>query len=473
MRNENKLAWWGSPRHQLFTIIVFVILASLDNAARGVLPPLYAVMARDLVVAESSLGLVTALTILVVAVTSVWWGYRGDKGNRKRLLFYGTLIWSTAMLFTGLAQSYLQFLMFQVVTAVGIGCIASVGFSVISDLIPPARRGLALSFWGLSQGGGGGIGAMLGGFLGAYNWPLPFFTVAAAGMLFAVLYLFTFEPRRGRTELELASLFAAGKSYQHHIQGADIRLILSRRSNRWLMLQAFLATLTYGSLGWMPRLFIARVEAAGYSLETATMAGNLFSLLFQTGFYFAILGGHLGDRWQQRRPGDRALLCSLGIWASIPFQMLVFLVPLHGLDLPPQGGVVAVAGATLMTIVTNPGVAGAFVLALVAIALASVDIPNRSALLTELNLPEHRGTMAGFLTIATGLGVAMGNALAGLLFGYLENHFAPPLNYAVGLACFQLLFIPAGWCYYQLSKTSGYDISQVKQVLAERGQQPS
>ena len=424
----SKPAWWGGERHRWFTLIVFVILASLDNAARGVLPPLYAVMARHFQVSEAALGYVSALGTLVVAITAVAWGYKGDQGDRKRLLLYGTLIWSSAMFMTGLSQSYLQLLIFQLITAVGIGCIASIGFSVVNDFIPPGRRGLALSFWGLSQGGGGGIGAMLGGFLGASNWPLPFFMVAAAGLLFAFFYLFTFEPKRGRTETELTSLFATGENYRYQIRWEDLRLMLFRRSNLWLMLQAFLATITYGSLVWMPRLFISRLETAGYSLETATMAGNFFSLIFQTGFYFAILAGHLGDRWQRRRPGGRALLCALGIWASIPFQILVFLVPLRGLEIPAEGGVITVAVATLLSIVTNPWVAVVFGLSLVAIALSSVDIPNRSATLAEVNLPEHRGTMAGFLLVAIGLGVALGNALAGLSFGYLENSFAPPLN---------------------------------------------
>jgi len=104
--------WWGSDRHKFFTVVVFVILASLDNAARGVLPPLYAVMARDFAVPESWLGFVSAITLLVVAVTAVGWGYWGDRSSRKRLLLYGTLIWSAAMFLTGVSQTYGQLLGF-------------------------------------------------------------------------------------------------------------------------------------------------------------------------------------------------------------------------------------------------------------------------------------------------------------------------------------------------------------------------
>ena len=41
----------------------------------------------------------------------------------------------------------------------------------------------------------------------------------------------------------------------------------------------------------------------------------------------------------------------------------------------------------------------------------------------------------------------------------------------MGLALFQLIFIPAGLCYYQLSRTTEDDMNQVKQILAERGRQ--
>jgi MFS family permease len=234
------------------------------------------------------------------------------------------------------------------------------------------------------------------------------------------------------------------------------------------MLVAFLTTLSYGSLIWMPRLFIARVEAAGYSLETATMAGNLLSLLFQTGFYFTILAGHLGDRWQRRHSSGRAWFCAVTTLAAIPFQIAIFFVPLHGLDIPAAGGMTEVAIATLISIVANPWVAGTFVLALAAAAFASADAPNRSAILTDVNLPEHRGTIIGLLTIGTGLGLALGNVLAGILFDQLASTFTPPLNYAVGLALFQLLFIPAVYCYYQLTRTTGHDIASVKRILAER-----
>lgn len=462
-----------NPRHT-YTLFIFIVLSSLDNAARTVAPPLYAVMARDLGVAEAALGAVTASGILVIAASSAIWGYWGDRSSRKRLLLIGTLIWSTGMALTSGAESYQALFAFQMMAALGVGCIAAVAFSVVADLVSPARRGFVLSLWAISQGVlGGGGGSLLGSTLGAYQWRLPFAVIAGAGFLFAILYLFTYEPRRGQSEPELAELFTRGESYQHRISFGDIRVILARRTNVWLLLQGLMATLAGGSLIWMPRLYIARVEALGYGLETATVVGNFLALLLQSGVYFAVLGGYLGDRWQRRSPRGRTLLCTITSISAIPFLMVLFFLPLPILDIPQGEGVPWIIFATLSSIFTNGWVAGAFGCALIGMALLSMDAPNRAALLSDVNLPEHRSTAVGISILITGIGAAIGNAATGALFSLLSSSFAPPLNYAVGLACFQLFALPAGLFYFQMTRTVGPDIAAARKTLMARAATPT
>ena len=198
INNLNRPTWWGRSTHTAFTVVVFVILASLDNAAIGIVPPLIKVISKDLAVSEGSMGIVTAMSILVTAITAMPWGYMGDLWNRKTLLVTGTVIWTSGSFFTGLSTSYWQFFSLQLVTAIGLGCILSVGFSVITDFVSPRRRGLAMSFWGISQG----LGLIAGNFLviisGITDWAIPFFVVSGAGVIFGGFYLFAFDPNRGR-----------------------------------------------------------------------------------------------------------------------------------------------------------------------------------------------------------------------------------------------------------------------------------
>ena len=242
----------------------------------------------------------------------------------------------------------------------------------------------------------------------------------------------------------------------------------TKPSNVWLILQGFTAQFAYGSLIWLPRLFTARAQAARYTLATATIVGSIFAILFQIGGIFSILGGVIGDRWQRRDPRGRAMLSVIGVLGAVPLYLALFFLPLHGLDIPATENRIEVLSGILRSLYTNYWVAGAFVLALAALALTSVDSPNWFALLSEVNLPEHRGTTFGLANMSNGIGRAFGIWLTPAASSFFEARFAPPLNFAIGLALFQFFFLPTGWCYYQATKTTPGDIAEVRRTLALR-----
>ena len=52
-------AWWGGRTHVLFTVIVFVVLASLDNAAIGAIPAMVKPLTSAFDVSESAITILT------------------------------------------------------------------------------------------------------------------------------------------------------------------------------------------------------------------------------------------------------------------------------------------------------------------------------------------------------------------------------------------------------------------------------
>ncbi len=84
----------GGRVHITYTVVVFVTLASLDNAAIALLPNMVLPVSEELGVSEGAVGAITAVVILVTALTAVGWGYWGDRSSRKRLLLYGTAVWA-------------------------------------------------------------------------------------------------------------------------------------------------------------------------------------------------------------------------------------------------------------------------------------------------------------------------------------------------------------------------------------------
>lgn len=458
----------GGRGHRLYTVVVFIVLAALDNVALALPPPLVSPISREFGVSEPAVAAAVAASLLLTAVAAVAWAYVGDRSNRKRLLMLGTLIWAAGMAGTGSAGSYPAFLAGQALAGVGLGAVASVGFSVVSDLISPRRRGLVMGLWGVSQGAGTLAGVALAGVLGATDWRLPFYTLTVVGLAATAAYLFTYDVRRGQSEPQLQALYAAGGEYEHRISRADLPRIAGRRTNLWLVAQGFTAQLGFGSLVWLPRLFQAKAEEIGYEESAAIVVGSVFTVLVLAGGVLSLPGGMIGDRLQRRTPRGRALVASVGVLAAVPLFVALVFFPLR-LDLPTsetdRGAIVL---GVLRSLVTEPVLAGTFLVALVAIGLVSAQSPNWYALLAEVNPPEHRGTAFSAGNLVNGLGRTAGTYLVVRVFEALARPLPPPLNYAVGLAVFQLFFIPTGIMYWLASRTAPADIATVDALLRER-----
>jgi MFS family permease len=456
-----------SAAHRVYTVTVFIVLASLDNVAIGLVPPLYSPISDDLGVSERAIGFAVSASFLVTALAAVGWAYLGDRADRKRLLMIGTLLWAAGTGSTAFVHGYPAFIAALTLASLGLGAVASVGFSVVTDLVPPRRRGLVLSLWGLSQGVGTLAGTAVGGLLGAGNWRLPFLVLTVVGVAATVAYLFTYNIRRGQSEPALAGVFAAGEEYEFRIRRDDLPRILNRRTNLWLILQGLTAQLAFGSFVWLPRLLQAKAEDQGYAQDTAIVIGSVFTVLFQLGGALSIIGGLVGDRLQRRTPRGRALVAAVGVLAGIPFYLVLFFVPLR-VDVPDGAGTGEIILAVLGSLVTEPTVAATFLAALVALALTSANSPNWFALIVDVNPPEHRGTVYSLGNLVNGVGRATGNGLVGVVFGALQRALPPPMNYATGLALFQLFFIPTGIMYWLASRTSPRDIATVDGLLRSR-----
>ena len=459
----------GTAAHRGYSVVVFIVLASLDNVAIGLVPPLYRPIAADLGVSVKVLAAVTAATYLVTAIAAVGWAYLGDRTRRKPLLMIGTVIWSVGLAASAVATAYGEFLAAQLLASVGLGAVASVGFSVVSDLISPARRGLVMSFWGLSQGVGTLAGTLLAGMLGASHWRDPFVLLAVVGIVATVAYLFTYDTRRGQSEPDLAAVFAAGEEYDYRISAADVPGILRRRTNVWLILQGLTAQVVFGSLAWLPQLFQARALDAGYPEATAIRVGAIFATLFQLGGALSIVGGLVGDRMQRRTPRGRALVAAVGILAGIPFYVGLFLLPLK-LGVAADASSMEIIGYAFTSLVTNPTMAVAFLAAVVALALTSANSPNWFSLIADVNPPEHRGTVYSMGNLVNGVGRAAGNSLYGVVLGALGGPARGAVAYSSALALFQVFFIPTGIMYYLASRTSARDIAAVHGTLRDRAQ---
>nr|MDO8108997.1 MFS transporter [Candidatus Sigynarchaeota archaeon] len=460
---------------RVFTIVVFIILASIDNSVLDMASSVYYFMKPAFVSApitpeklaemEIYLGFVNSLLIWIVAGLALYWGYLGDKGNRKRLLLIGTAIWSASLAFTPLVFNIISWLIVQCFAGVGLACIASVGFSVIVDFVSPERRGLALSFWGLSQG----VGTILGKGLAAVivkepsQWWWPFFSFSIIGFIMIGLYFFTLDPKRGATESELKNT-----DYDYKIKRADLGFILRKRTNLALMLQGLTAQVVWGSLTWLPFVFTQKVVDQGLPQSSGGLVGNIIAGLFGIGGIFSILFGALGDRLQKKTLKARPLISAVTALAGIPLFMVMLLVPFDLSAIVGVTGTFPLIGALLNQLVVNPLFALMFWCSIAAAAFMNASSPNWFALIGDVNLPEHRGTVFGLGNLVNGIGRGIGSIVLPVISTAFLVYYPNPWNYLWSLVVVQLFFIPTGICYWYACRHVEHDYMEVRTILAER-----
>ncbi|NVM53369.1 MAG: MFS transporter [Candidatus Helarchaeota archaeon] len=461
-------------KRELYTIIVFIIIAALDNAALALIPVIIKSLAEGLGIPETLEGVVAfsvAGVTLITAVTSFFWGYYGDKYNRKKLLLYGTIIWATFILLSSFSQTFTQFLIFQLLAGIGLGCIASVGFSIITDFVSPARRGLALSLWGLSQGAGNAFGYTLAMVFDIQiGWNSAFWALSLITFGFVVAYFFTIDPQRGATEEELQDVFKSGSTYDYRISRKDLRRILGIRTNKFLIIQGFFAQIGWGGIQLLPIVLINKVMAQGVLETPAKMIGPLIAGLFQIGGVFSVIFGWLGDKYQKKTLKSRPIISAIGVFLSIPLIIAMLLIPFQLTSAPNSSSIGVILGYLAGQLFSNPLFLITFIVALFAAIFASADAPNFYALVGDVNLPEHRGTLYGFSNFINGLGRSAGLLICAGLQLLLISFFPLDLAWIYAL-CITLLFvIPAGLCYAFTIRTTPHDLLKVKEILAKRAE---
>ena len=73
----------GGRAHRFYTVVVFIVLASLDNVAIGLAPPLFSPIADTFGVAFGSVTFAIGATYLVSAASAVGWAYVGATDVRN------------------------------------------------------------------------------------------------------------------------------------------------------------------------------------------------------------------------------------------------------------------------------------------------------------------------------------------------------------------------------------------------------
>ena len=174
----------------LLVVVVGTFMAILDSSIVNVaLPKMMTVFSAS----TQQITWVLTGYMLTMGIVIPLTGYLGDTFGYKKLYIFAMTVFTIGSALCGLAWSTNALVFARVIQGVGGGMIMPVGMSMVFQIIPIGKRGMALGIWGIAAMAAPAIGPTLSGFIVQYlDWRLIFtinIPVGILGVTLAILFL--------------------------------------------------------------------------------------------------------------------------------------------------------------------------------------------------------------------------------------------------------------------------------------------
>ena len=409
---------WPRPSVGWSIVTLFCVAAILSYTDRQVLSLLVDPIRRDLGISDTQIGVLQGVAFaLIYSFAGLPLGRLADIVQRRWVILGGIVAWSLGTILCGYAGSFWSLFGGRIIVGIGEAALAPAALSMIADLFPAERRGIAIGVFIMGMAVGGGVAVTIGGLM---------LSMAAAGMFHGLPIIGLLAPWRavlvflglcGVPVLLLLCLIREPARRDVGLVESDgqqetLRTVLKQlRSIRSALVPLVLACALmsvgdFAMLSWVPTLLGRR-----YGISPQEIGLTLGPLIVVASVFASAGGGAISDRVKRRFSRDGrirlALVCAV---LACPFALITIATSSHEV----------LAAATLWTLFsTCAGLAG--------ITATQEIVPNRA-----------RGLSMSF--------ISFGNILLGLgggatLTGFVTDHlFGDPT--AVGHSL-TLIILPA------------------------------
>ncbi len=427
-----------------FSIILLVLIAAFLQADQNLLAPNFHHIMKEFEITEKELGFISSAFIFISAFMTVIWGILSDFQSRKLLLLIGVLLGEIPCFLTAYATSFLELFFLRMLTGIGIGSIIPVAYSLVADFFYGEERGKGYAYIETAFGFGTLMGMILAGLIA--DWRLPFILAATPNLILAPLFYFvTVEPKRGQSEKQLEDLLQK-TDIQFRFEWSALKKSLQTKTNLLIFAQGILGTVPWGIITiWFISFFIFKREI---SKDTATFILLLIGLSAVIGSF---TGGLLGDYFEKKEVGKRTYVAGIGILVGT-FSSL-------GIIFYPFTSEISTIEWILLSLYS-----------LLTVQFISFAGPNVRAIVSEVNLPEDRGTVFGIFNILDNLGRSIGPLMGGILIYYFENilNLTKGDSYLYTLTIGILFWLPSSIIWLFIKKFYNEDRKKLGEILEER-----
>ncbi|MHA1491389.1 MAG: MFS transporter, partial [Promethearchaeota archaeon] len=389
---------------------------------------------------------IVGFTTLSMAGFGVLFGYLSDLIKRVRVAFIGSVLLTVFSFLTSISQNFVQLFIFQLFASFGYGSITPVMFSIFSDLFSADKRASSFGLLNIVTGIFSGIVAsILIVNMASIDWRIPYIFMGFGTLIFTPLTLLIPEPKRGASEEELKTAYEDDPTlqYAYKIKIKDIKYLWKRPTNLFLILN--LVDNVSGGI-----IFTYAIDWLYFQHNVLPDTGVYIILLIALiSFFGTFLFAKIGDK---RYLKDKKIRIKMGIILSIievPFLVTGFLLDWRAPD-----------NSDILQLLLIPIILLNIILLAIGLWLDSGILPNWMSAITEVNLPEQRGTMISLANFFDALGRTFGIFLGAVLIDSVG--YIPAMTMAGVFAVISFVIWVPGLKYVEK------DVNSIKEILAER-----
>ncbi|NWL10405.1 hypothetical protein DM793_03685 [Paenarthrobacter nitroguajacolicus] len=171
-------------RRQRMIVLLLMIVMLAEGMDYTVIAQIFPRLIQEWGTPVSTITTIVVASSVTVGIGSIVAGPLAYRLGRKNVVIASVAVFSVCTAAIGLAPSIEVFMLFRIVSCLGIGAIVVCGMTAVADLVPKPRRAqmMTLAFTGVNLGG------IVGGFLAAAiipkaGWPMLAMVAGAVGLV--------------------------------------------------------------------------------------------------------------------------------------------------------------------------------------------------------------------------------------------------------------------------------------------------
>lgn len=377
------------------TVFVLFLINILNYMDRFIIAGVLVEIQNYYSIANSTAGLIQTVFVVVYMLTSLVFGYLGDRCNRKNIMCVGLVCWSVLTLISSFIgkNEFWWFLAIRATVGIGEASYSTVAPTIIADLFKDDKRkvmnGIFYSAIPIGSGLGFVAGSGIAKVVGAWQW--AFRVTPVLGLVLLVLMCVVLkEPQRGLAE-------GGSKEEQITSYKEDIKELCSIKSYVFSTLGFTCVAFVTGGLSfWTPFFMYKSSLAQGQDADKESIASIFGTIIIFGGLFGSFFGCGASVVYKKFNPRADPLVCAFGLLTSIPFLFSSILF-------------------------SKSNILVSWILMFFGVFFLSLDWSIIGIILFDVVIPRRRSTAGAFQILVSH---ALGDALSPFLIGKVVDRMA-------------------------------------------------